>query len=626
MASKKTAAAPRKRGVKNVAGPTSNGLGSCVQPSVGIGGGINPIGFPGNQGSPWTEQVSNTDTLFKNLRWYLVSNDRRMLSEAYVELGLVQTVCDVPVDDALRGGVEIKSKQMDEGQIEELLGSLDRDDDLTTAGTAAKWNRLYGGAGLIVLTDQDPAEPINVEAINKDTPLEFRAADMWELFCDKQNTEGYDPAIQTQNFEYYNYYGEQVHKSRVMRLKGLTAPSFIRPRLRGWGFSVVEILVRSINQYLKATDLGFEILDEFKIDVYKIKNLTETLMSPLGDQQVMKRIQLGNLQKNYQHALVMDSEDDWDHKQLSFAGLAETMAGIRMQVASDMRMPLTKLFGISAAGFNSGEDDLEVYNAMVESQVRNKLKYDILRICEIKCQKLFGFIPDDLTLKFKPLRVLSAKEEEDVKTQKFARLIQAKQAGELTTIEFRDACNKGNLFDVSLDTSEDLLNPDDHEIGDVVEEGANDPKNPKDIDDPGADRLDTRKSRATEVGGAGKAPKSPAPRSASAPEAKASATPKDRERTRNEGRLAGVKPYTQRQRIDRVLANSIEYDKAAYAADGGDSWIDPARLRMLVELSTKDSPDNGPIWEKAKQASEGAFGEIRWPFVAWFYQKHGGKF
>ena len=50
-------------------------------------------------------------------------------------------------------------------------------------------------------------------------------------------------------------------------MKGLTAPSFLRPRLRGWGFSVVEKLVRSINQYIKATDLGFEVLDEFKLDV-----------------------------------------------------------------------------------------------------------------------------------------------------------------------------------------------------------------------------------------------------------------------------------------------------------------------------------------------------------------------
>lgn len=467
-----------------------NGLGEALGAPNAVGS-----GFPFNQGSPWTEQISNTTTLFKNLRWYLVSNFRQLLSELYVEIGLVQTIVDIPVDDGLRGGIKISSKQLDEDQIKELQISLDRDDDINTAGQAAKWNRLFGGAGILIMTDQDPETPLDLSLITKDSPLEFRAVDMWELFWDKQNTEGYDPEIQTQDFEFYNYYAIQLHKSRVMRLKGLTAPSFIRPRLRGWGFSVVEILVRSINQYLKATDLGFEVLDEFKLDVYKVKNLVNTLLSPNGAVKIKERVQLANWQKNYQNAVVMDSEDDFDHKQLSFAGLAEAMAGIRMQVAADMRFPITKLFGQSVSGGigNNDQNDMENYNSMVESQVRNKLKYDLLRICEIKCQKLFGLVPDDLEIAFEPLRVLTAEQEENVKTAKFNRVLSAKTAGEITTFEFREACNKDKLLEIELDNADDSLNPDDPDIAEVV--GGNDKKE-TDIDDPGANREDTRKPRA----------------------------------------------------------------------------------------------------------------------------------
>ncbi len=585
--------------VENAA--VANGLAEAV----GVGGGINPLGFPGNQGSPFSEQISQSTTLFKNLRWYLVSNFRQMLSEAYVELGLVQIIVDVPVDDGLRGGVELKSQQLDEEQIQELQISLDRDDDLTVAGQAAKWNRLFGGAGILVLTDQDPETPLELEQLTKDSALEFRAVDMWELFWDKQNTEGYDPAIQSEDFDFYNYYGEQVHKSRVMRLKGITAPSFIRPRLRGWGFSVVETLVRSINQYLKATDLGFEVLDEFKLDIYKIKNLTNTLLSPLGDQKVKQRIGIANYTKNYQNAIIMDTEDDFDHKQLSFAGLGEAMASIRMQVASDMRMPLTKLFGISAAGFNSGEDDIEVYNSMVESQVRGKLKYDILRMCEIKCQKLFGFIPDDLTLTFKPLRVLSAVDEETVKTQKFARLAQAKQVGELTTEEFRDACNKGNLFDVMLDTTDDAL----ADVKDQAVEGEQDPDDPVDTDDPGANRTDTRKSRATESGGAGKEPVQ-----------KRQPTTEDKGKAEN-ALVPMPKRWTRLERTVRLI-NSPEFDKASYHADGGDDWIDPRRAELFTGAEAQDKA----LWAKAAEASVAAVGEQRWQFQVWWYKKQGGKF
>ncbi len=454
---------------------------------VGIGGGINPIGFPG-QGGPFSAQVSQPTTIFENLRWYLVSNFRQVLSEAYVELGLIQTICDVPVDDALRGGIELKSKQLNEEQIDELLTSLDRDDDLNVAGQAAKWNRLFGGAGIIIITDQDPEEPLVLEDIGPDSLLEFRAVDMWELFGDNQNEQGYNPAVQSGSTDYYMYYSERIHKSRVMRLKGFTAPSFIRPRLRGWGFSVVEVLVRSINQYLKATDLGFEVLDEFKLDVYKIKNLVNTLLSPNGQQKVRERIQLANWQKNYQNAIVMDAEDDFDHKQLSFAGLGDAMAGIRMQVASDLRMPLTKLFGISATGFNSGEDDLEVYNSMVESQVRGKIKYDILRISEIKCQKLFGFVPDDLSLAFKPLRVLSAEGEEKVKDSRFTRALQSQQAGLITAEEFRDECNRSKLFSITLE--DDALG----EIEDLQDAAAEEAQGGE--GEPGTNKQDSSKTKA----------------------------------------------------------------------------------------------------------------------------------
>lgn len=577
-----------------------NGLASALGFSDFAG-----AGFPFNQGVPGTAQLSNVNTIFANLRWYLISNFRQVLSEVYVELGLVQTIVDVPVDDALRGGVEIKSKKLDEDEIKELMISIDRDDDLNVAGQAAKWNRLFGGSGVLIMTDQDPKEPLDIAAIQNDSPLIFRPVDMWELYWDLQNTEGYDPTQQLDNFEYYSYYSEQVHKSRVMVMKGLTAPSFIRPRLRGWGYSEVEKLVRSLNQYLKNTDVSFEVLDEFKLDVYKFKNLTDTLLSPNGDQKVKQRVQLANWNKNYQNAIVLDSEDEFDHKQLSFAGLAEVMQGIRMQVASDMRMPLTKLFGISAAGFNSGEDDIEVYNAMVESTVRNKIKYVILRMIEIKCQKLFGYIPDDLEISFKPLRILSAKEEEDVKTQKFTRVLQAKQGGEITTLEFRDACNKDNLLPITLDTTADSLNPDDPNIAALVE-GGNPEENGPDQNDPGSDRVDSETPQIK----SGKTSKTQAPEPKAPKEPKVANT---------------LKPFTPLQMLERSQAlkfkNSPAFDRASYAADGGDEWIDP-RKQYFYE---KPNVDEG-LWARAKQASQEAFGKEKWQFVLWWYKKQGGKF
>ena len=584
---------------------------SASQPAI-RNGLSDAVGFPstGIPGYPTTgnERISDSGTIFKNLRGYLISNMRQVLSQAYVEIGLIQTVVDVPVDDAMRGGFEIKSKQLDETQIEELKQALDDEGDLAALTQAAKWNRLFGGAGMIVMTDQDPEEPLDIEAIGPDDRLEFRAADMWELFSDDYNDVDQETSLEPVDEDgCYTYYGVKVHKSRVFIMKGLVAPSFVRVRLRGWGFSVVEILVRSINQYLKATDLSFEVLDEFKLDVYKIKNLVSTLMMPNGEQAIKKRVTLANWQKNYQNAVVMDSEDDFDHKQLSFAGLAEAQGGIRMQVASDLRMPLTKIFGISAAGFSSGEEDLEVYNAMVESQVRVKIKKDAKRIAEIRCQKLFGMVPDDLSLNFRPLRVLSATDEETVKTQKFARLIQAKERGEITDKEFRDACNKGDLFDIKLDTSEDVLSEIDAQQAELAGAAA------------GAGTAETGKS-----GAGGDEARKAAPAAKTAPDGKAlnavgyevgvtTGTTVERRR---------IRAYTALDRFRRGIANSPDFDRAAYEADGGDGWLDPRRAEFFTDPTNVDPG----LWRRAEQASVDTYGAVKWQFVVWWYEKQGGIF
>lgn len=560
---KTTAKTPKKTNSKS---PPQQIQNASMEAALGV-----PSGFPGNQGTPWSKQISNVTTVFENLRWYLVSNMRQPLSEAYVELGLLQSIVDVPVDDALQGGIVIKSKQLEEDDIEQIQVSLDRDDDLTTIGQSGKWNRLFGGAGVIIVTDQDPSTPLDLSLITKDSMLEFNSCDMWELFWSYQNTSDYATLIDgnpLSQVEFYDYYGIKLHKSRVLPLRGLQAPSFVRPRLRGWGFSVVEKLVRSINQYLKATDLGFEVMDEFKIDVFKLKNLANTLLSPNGEDKIRRRVQTTNYLKNYQNAIVMDSEDDFDHKQLSFAGLAEAMEGIRMQVAADMRMPITKLFGTSASkGFSTDQNDMEVYNSMVESEVRSKLKHIILKVVQIKCQKLFGMIPSDLSIEFKPLRTLTAEQEENVKEKKFNRLLAAKSAGEITTFEFREACNKEDLLSISLDNSGDQLNMDDPDIEATLAKTEDPLAQTDQGGDKGSDEID---------------------------------------------------PKVAEKKAEKKQ-NSLEYDIAAYRADGaGDQFI-TARQRLYEDEMMK----RRDLYEKAKQATLDVGGD--WKFTVWKFKQLGGR-
>ena len=423
-------------------------------------------------------QVSQADTMFLNNRWYLISNFRQLLSEMYVEHGIIQTLVDQPVDDAFRSGFEIKSGQLDGNDIEKLENYLERHRVIEKVKQACKWARLYGGGAVIPITGQNPRAPFKAKSLKMGDRLEFKAVDMWELYNTYLNIDsdledgerGFDDMVN----DFYDYYGIQIHKSRVFRIDGKQAPSFIKQRLRGWGMSECERVVRSFNQYLKNQNVVFELLDEAKVDVYGIKGLNSALLTQVGTNAISKRVHTANMIKNYINALTMDVEDKYEQKNMNFSGLGEMLIQIRQGIAADLKMPITKLFGISAAGFSSGEDDIENYNSMLESEIRAKVKFILIDTIGIVCQVLFGFVPDDLKINFHSLRILNSVEEEQVKNHKYNRVVSAYQSGLVTPQEAKESINKDGLLPIEIDELSDALPPIDGDFttgsGDSVTE------------------------------------------------------------------------------------------------------------------------------------------------------------
>ena len=393
--------------------------------------------------NPFAPQNSRLDTMFINTRWSLITNFRSILSEAYAEYGIVQTLVDQPVADAFRTGYVVRTDQLDDAQKRKLYYYIERNRINEVIQEAFYWSRLFGGGGIIINTDQNPSTPIDYSKITEDSRLEFIAADMWELYTD---VPMWNPWENMDMAQMYNYYGMRLNRSRVLPIMGKKAPSFIRNRLRGWGMSELERVVRSINSYLKNQDLIFELLDEAKIDVYQLNGFNTAMLTQQGTRVAERRVQTANTLKSYLNALVLDTNDKYDQKQLSFSGLSEILNQIRQGVAADLKMPLTKLFGVSAAGFNSGEDDIENYNSMIESEVRSKAKPVVISVLEVICQKLFGFAPDDMNVEFKSLRILSAEQEENMKNSRFNRLIESVANGLATPKQFMVGCNNDDLL------------------------------------------------------------------------------------------------------------------------------------------------------------------------------------
>ena len=408
-------------------------------------------------------EITRTDTLRLNSRFTNITMDRLLLSQTYLEHGIIQVLIDQPVDDCYKNGIDIFADDFDADDIKEFQHYIETENVIDIYAQARKWTRLFGGGGVIPNVGQKLDEPLDIRKINKDTPLEFYAVDRWEVsYMPKANVQ--DQTVKDNTEVPYNYYGHRIHRTNLIRLNGKTAPSLIRGQFAGWGVSEIERLVKSYNLFLKHSDVVFELLDESKLDIWHINGFNGALASKEGIQLTHDRINLATQLKSYKNALIMDKEDEYDQKQLTYSGLSEILKEIRIGLACDCRMPLTKLFGIGASGFNAGEEDLENYYSMVENEIRSKDKAGLLQMLKICSQKLFGMVPESLRFEFKPLRTMSSKDESELKTQTLNRITSAYQNGMMLEDTAVKQINAAKIFPLDLKEGEALSLEELHDM------------------------------------------------------------------------------------------------------------------------------------------------------------------
>lgn len=332
------------------------------------------------------------------------------LSYAYKQYGFLRTAIDQPVEDAFARGVDLESETLSVDELEQLKQTMEDNDDWEAIKDTYKWGFLFGGGVLIADTDQKTEKPLNKQAL-EGRRLEFIASDRWE-------TTMIDPVAGAKESDFL-FHETVINRSRTSLALGMNAPYYVRLRLQGWGLSFFEQCLPPIVQYLKSQGVMLELLDEAKIDVLKINQLSTTLMSNGGTSLIKKRVDIAAQNKNYKSMLVMDSQDDYQQKQLQMSGLADFNREIRTMVCAYLKIPECKVWGIGANGFSSGQDMLENYNTRIDSEIRPKMEKMIKWVVDLRCWQLFGREVPDLTIKWSPLRVLTGLDEQNQISQTF---------------------------------------------------------------------------------------------------------------------------------------------------------------------------------------------------------------
>lgn len=324
---------------------------------------------------------------------------------------------------------------------------------------ALYWKRLFGGSGIVILDGRDPATPLNLEEINQDTELEFFVTDNWEL--SGNSNSDIQSNTELNNIDWmsptpFTVRGHPVHKSRVVLFKGKEFAPLFRSIGRGWGMSILEPLVRTLNKGVKNENVIFELLDEAKMDVFSFYGLNDAMQDEQATEAVTKRVGYAAMVKNYMKAILMDSEDEYTQKQIHFSGLADLKIDSRVDMAADARITMNKLYGTSPAGFNSGEADRETYADTVEAEVRIPSEGAMIKLLRVVGRKVLGKTLD-FEIEWKSLIRSSEYDEEKRKTLQLANLNEANIWGRITNKEWQEAVNKYNLLGIDVTYKEHFV-------------------------------------------------------------------------------------------------------------------------------------------------------------------------
>ena len=95
---------------------------------------------------------------------------------------------------------------------------------------------------------------------------------------------------------------------------------------------------------------------------------------------------------------------------------------------------------------------------MISSEIRGKFDNMIIQALKIVCQKLFGFVPDDLQIEYYPLRELSAEQESIVDTAKINNLVALFDRQLISEEQLQEELNLLNILNIELQPKTNITN------------------------------------------------------------------------------------------------------------------------------------------------------------------------
>jgi len=183
----------------------------------------------------------------------------------------------------------------------------------------------------------------------------------------------------------------------------------------GWGDSIIEAVYSAMkNADATAANIA-SLVFEANVDVFRIPDFMNGLADPEYRSRLLERFSLAATAKGINRALVLDKEEEYERKTISFATLPEVMQSFLQMAAGAADIPVTRLLGQSPAGMSAtGESDMNNYYDRVSSIQTLEVTPALYRLDECLIRSALGSRPDEVFYEWSPLKQMTEKEQAEI--------------------------------------------------------------------------------------------------------------------------------------------------------------------------------------------------------------------
>ncbi|VEI57691.1 phage-associated protein, HI1409 family [Pasteurella multocida] len=369
-----------------------------------------------------------------------LTDDKVQLDTLWKQNWIVQKICSKKARDMTRKWRDIFSNDLEAEHLEKIE-SIERKIKLKeTLEKACVWASLYGGVAILVLTEKSTTSPLKTgQNIEKLIILEQSKV---------QPKSERNENIFDNNFGKYNIYTVNgridVHHSRLLFINAVERP-LEEQHNQFWGLSDIEQVYEVLKRYDALSTNTGDLVQESKVDVFKMDGLTNKLAAGF-ESDIAKAMTSIQLIKSSTNTLLIDKENEYEQKELTFAGLRDLLIEFRNAVAGAAEMPVTILFGQSVSGLASGDEDIQNYHESIHGLQESRLRPVFEKLDPIISTMAVGFYPQDWWFEFVSLNEVKQEQKVNMLNTFSAATNILMQNGVLTEMQVANELKESGLF------------------------------------------------------------------------------------------------------------------------------------------------------------------------------------